>query len=91
MHRKKAFVYPVQPRSAEPQIAAQFLATLTIKPGNFLTSTGGLSGFGATPLDNGDVLFGLYHPNAAQVFLMGTFNDWQRPSHDDRTQPNSSN
>jgi 1,4-alpha-glucan branching enzyme len=43
--------------------------------------TGGLSGLGATPLANGKVLFGYYHPNAARVFVMGTFNDWQRPAY----------
>ncbi len=31
---------------------------------------------------DGRILFGLYQPNAARVFVMGSFNDWQRPGAD---------
>lgn len=46
-----------------------------------MAGTGGLSGLGANVLKDGRVQFGLYHPNAARVYLMGEFNDWQRPGH----------
>ncbi|MBI5547381.1 MAG: 1,4-alpha-glucan branching protein [Deltaproteobacteria bacterium] len=75
----KAFVYEVAPRAAEPDSAKDFLSKLRFKPGIYVPETGGLSGLGATPLADGRVLFGLYHPNAARVFVMGDFNGWQAP------------
>lgn len=78
----KAFVYPVRPREPEIISASHFLTTLTPKPGLFFTDTGGKSGLGATLLVGGGTLFGFYHPNAARVYVMGSFNDWQRPGHD---------
>jgi hypothetical protein len=75
----KAFVYPVEPRRPETLSAAEFLEPLAVKPGIYLPSTGGVSGLGATLLNDGRVLFGLYHPNAARVYLMGSFNNWQHP------------
>jgi 1,4-alpha-glucan branching enzyme len=36
---------------------------------------------GANRLKDGSVLFGLFHPLAAQVYLVGSFNDWQCPGH----------
>jgi 1,4-alpha-glucan branching enzyme len=48
-------------------------------PGQELPSAGGRSGLGANQLADGQVLFGLYHPTAARVFVAGTFNDWQHP------------
>ena len=47
--------------------------------GTYVTDTGGLSGLGATVLADGTVLFGLYHPTAAQVHVTGSFNGWQVP------------
>ena len=78
----KAFVYPVQPRAPESESAAQFIEPLPKKQGIFVPNTGALSGLGATPLADGRILFGLYQPNAARVFVMGSFNDWQRPGAD---------
>ena len=80
---EKAFLYPALPRAAEAQSAADFLRGLGLKAGIFVPGSGGFSGLGATPLADGRVLFGFYHPNAGRVFLMGSFNDWQRPGHDD--------
>ena len=77
-----AFVYPVQPRAAETESAAQFMSALPKKPGCFVPNSGGLSGLGAIPLADGRILFGLYQPNAARVYVMGSFNDWQRPGAD---------
>ena len=77
----KAFVHPVLPRLPEAMSAAAFLAALAPKPGIYWPNTGGLSGLGATPLIDGGVLFGLYHPNAARVYVFGSFNNWQRPGH----------
>lgn len=78
-----AFVYPVLPRPPESQSAASFVAALERPAGLFLPDTGGLTGLeGANPLWGVGVLFGLYHPNAARVYVLATFNDWQRPGHD---------
>jgi 1,4-alpha-glucan branching enzyme len=77
----RAFVYHVEPRAPETETAEQFLSDLDFKPGAFVTNTGAVSALGATPLADGRWVFGLYHPNAARVYLMGSFNDWQRPGH----------
>ncbi|QHV95127.1 alpha-amylase family glycosyl hydrolase [Spirosoma endbachense] len=78
----KAFVYPVLPREAESIPASSFLATVKPKPGIAFSDTGGKSGLGATLLVGEGTLFGFYHPNAARVYVMGSFNEWQRPGHD---------
>ncbi len=75
----KAFVYDVEPRAPESISAEAFIAGLPLNPKVFIPDTGGRSGLGATVLADGTVLFGLYHPNAARVYVMGDFNDWQRP------------
>ncbi len=77
-----AFVYDVEPRTPEPQTAEEFLGGLPLKNDVYVPGTGGFSGLGANVLADGRVLFGFYHPNAARVYLMGSFNGWQRPGHD---------
>ena len=81
----RAFVYPVRPADPQPEPAAAFLERLAADPGFpaglELPSAGGRSGFGANLLADGRVLFGLYHPTAARVFVAGSFNDWQYPGH----------
>jgi 1,4-alpha-glucan branching enzyme len=77
-----AFVYHVEPEQPQQQTAEQFLGTLSFKPGMYIPGTGGFSGLGAHVLADGRMLFGLYHPNAARVHLMGSFNNWQRPNAD---------
>ncbi len=78
----RAFVYRVEPRAPEAESAEEFLRQLPVKHGTYIPGTGGFSGLGAHVLVDGRVLFGLYHPNAARVHVMGSFNDWQRPNHD---------
>ncbi|MHC1726680.1 MAG: alpha-amylase family glycosyl hydrolase [Syntrophobacteraceae bacterium] len=78
----KAFIYPVQPKTPEPALASDFLRDLPLKAGCYIPGTGGLSGLGSTVLEDGRVLFGIYHPNAARVYVRGSFNGWQRPGHD---------
>ncbi len=36
---------------------------------------------GANLLTDGSIVFGLFHPRAARVYLCGNFNDWQCPGH----------
>ena len=38
---------------------------------------------GANVLRDGSIVFGLFHPRAAQVYLVGSFNNWQCPGHSD--------
>jgi len=45
----------------------------------YIPESGGLAGLGANVLADGRVLFGLFHPTAAQVFVTGDFNNWQHP------------
>lgn len=75
----KAFVYYVEPRAPEIESAGEFLRGLSFAPGQYVSGTGGFSGLGANVLSDGRVLFGLYHPNAARVYLVGDFNEWRRP------------
>ena len=77
----RAFLYHLEPRQPKAQTAAQFIGGLAFRPGIYVPGTGGLSGLGALPMAGGGVLFGLYHPNAARVYVAGTFNDWQSPGH----------
>lgn len=74
-----AFCYAVEPRRPETEPASHFLSRLEPKAGVYLAETGGRSGQGATLLADGRVLFGLYHPTAARVYLVGSFNGWQSP------------
>jgi 1,4-alpha-glucan branching enzyme len=78
----KAFVYPVPPAHPKNVNAAQFVNGLSLCKGVYCPDTGGVSGLGAIPVSGGGVLFGMYHPNAARVYVFGAFNDWQRPGHD---------
>jgi len=78
----KAFVYLAEPRAPEAVSAQTFLRQLPVKPGVYIPDTGGLSGLGANVLADGRILFGFYHPNAARVYLVGSFNNWQCPGHD---------
>ena len=75
----KAFVYDVEPRRPAAGTAADFLGTFEPVDGSYLPDTDGRSGLGATVLRDGGVLFGLYQPNAARVFVRGSFDDWREP------------
>ena len=79
----RAFVYRVRPADPEPEPADAYVRRLAadpgFPPGLELPATGGLSGLGANLLNDGRVLFGLYHPTAARVYLTGSFNNWQCP------------
>jgi 1,4-alpha-glucan branching enzyme len=75
----KAFVYHVEPRQPEAESAELFIGRLSFKPGIFVPDTGARSALGANMTSDGRTVFGLYQPNAARVFVMGSFNDWQRP------------
>jgi len=77
-----AFLYPVAPRAAEARSAPEVLGALPWKPGAYVPASGGLSGLGAHVLADGRVSFGLYHPTAARVWVVGSFNDWQWPGHE---------
>lgn len=79
-----------QMRPAEPVgIASDYYKTikdLVIKD-NFYFPTTDVSGMGipsmlgANILKDGSILFGIFHPRAARVYLVGNFNNWQCPGH----------
>jgi 1,4-alpha-glucan branching enzyme len=83
---RSPFTYRVEPAQPAEESAEAFLTRLrgqgVVPDGVYLPDTGGLSGLGATPLTDGRVLVGLYHPTAAQVHLVGDFNGWQHPGHE---------
>jgi 1,4-alpha-glucan branching enzyme len=72
----KPFVYHVEPVTPQDRTAEDFLKELPFKVGIYLPESGGLSGLGANLLEDGRVLFGFYHPNAARVSVTGSFNNW---------------
>ncbi len=74
-----AFVYTIEPRRPEDQTAADFISELRFKDGLYVSNSGGLSSLGANLLEDGRVLFGFFHPNAARVYVTGDFNNWQYP------------
>jgi len=74
-----AFVYHSLPKEPSALSASERVGKLQFMEGMYVPGTGGLSGLGANPLKGGGVLFGLYHPNAARVYVAGDFNDWQCP------------
>ena len=77
-----AFVYHVEPKAPETETAETAIRRFDFKNGLYIPETGGLSALGANLTTDGRTVFGLYQPNAARVFLMGTFNGWQRPGAD---------
>ena len=74
------FVYTQQPRHVEAQGAADFVQHFQFDEKLFVSDTGGRFACGANVLADGGVLFGLFHPHAAQVYVCGDFNDWQHPA-----------
>jgi len=50
-------------------------------PDTDVSGLGTPSMLGANVLSDGSILFGLFHPRAARVYLVGDFNDWQCPGH----------
>jgi len=50
-------------------------------PNTDVSGLGMPSMLGANLLTDGSILFGFFHPRAARVYLVGSFNDWQCPGH----------
>lgn len=50
-------------------------------PETDISGLGVTSMLGANVLTDGSILFGFFHPYAARVYLVGSFNDWQCPGH----------
>jgi len=74
-----AFVYTAQPSIPEEQTATAIIEETDFTEEVYISETGGKFGLGASMLKNGGVLFGLFHPHAARVYVAGDFNDWQYP------------
>jgi len=81
-------IYPVRPAEPKGNIKDYYQKIKDlIYEDNFYFPTTDVSGMG-TPsmlggnlLKDGSVIFGFFHPRAAQVYLVGNFNDWQCPGH----------
>ncbi|QPC80503.1 1,4-alpha-glucan branching protein [Phototrophicus methaneseepsis] len=73
------FVYTAEPQSIQPQSAVDFVGEQSFVDGLYISDTCGDFALGASPLKEGGVLFGFFHPHAARVYVTGDFNDWQHP------------
>ena len=69
-----AFVYRVQPVPQDAEPVAAFLAELGVP---FDADRRPWAPLGARPLGDGRTLFGVYHPVAARVSVIGDFNGWK--------------
>ena len=80
-------VYPVKPAETVGSTQEYFRNIKNLgRKNNYLPDTdvtgqGVISMLGANYLQDGTTLFGFFHPRAAQVYLIGNFNDWQSPYH----------
>lgn len=75
-----AFVYIKEPTAIESQTASEKVNETHFKHGIHISDTDGRYALGANPTQDGGVLFGLFHPHAAAVYVVGDFNDWQYPN-----------
>ncbi|MGB7338722.1 MAG: alpha-amylase family glycosyl hydrolase [Phototrophicaceae bacterium] len=78
------FVYTIQPQQPAQESAHQVVEAHQFSDQSFVSDTGGRFALGATPTQKG-ILFGIFHPHAARIYLAGDFNNWQHPQAD---QPN---
>lgn len=80
-------LYTLRPAVATGHVNEIYQAIQHLIPDNFYLPETDITGavthsmLGATPLKDGRLLFSLFHPRAAQVYLSGTFNNWQSPGH----------
>ena len=68
---RSTFVYRLEPASLTAEPATEYLAQLGFA---FDPARRPWAPHGATPVDDGLTLFGLYHPSAARVAVTGDFN-----------------
>jgi 1,4-alpha-glucan branching enzyme len=73
------FVHTAQPHPVDAHSASQIIEHESFVDRLAVSSTGGRFGLGASALKTDGVLFGMFHPHAARVFVTGDFNDWQYP------------
>jgi len=82
-------LYTVKPAVATTHVNEVYEAIRHLVPENFYLPETDVTGaethsmLGATPLKDGRLLFSLFHPRAARVYVTGTFNNWQHPGHPD--------
>lgn len=80
-------IYPVRPAEPVGSTAEVFAEIKGLVGENLYLPDTDLSGsirasmLGANYLKDGSTLFGFFHPRAAQVYVVGNFNDWQSPYH----------
>jgi 1,4-alpha-glucan branching enzyme len=72
------FVYVTAPRIPDERHASE-VAQQDYVWGIYISDSGGRFALGASPLRDGGVFFGLFHPHAARVYVTGDFNGWQHP------------
>ncbi|MCA9893101.1 MAG: 1,4-alpha-glucan branching protein, partial [Anaerolineae bacterium] len=80
--RWNPFVHSSEPTLPNGQAAGEVVAQYSFTEQAYISEAGGKFALGANPLKDGGVLFGLFHPHAARVYVTGDFNDWQRPGSD---------
>ena len=80
-----AFVYHVEPRAPQTETAEAASGASISSVDYIMPDTGGLSALGANLTTDGRTVFGLYQPNAARVYLMGTSTTGSAPAPTTRT------
>lgn len=75
------FVYVEEPQHIADATAEQVVNNQHFLEGIYVSNSGGRYALGATNTANG-TLFGVFHPHASRIFVVGDFNNWQHPNAD---------
>lgn len=75
------FVYIQEPQHIAQKTAEQVVNNQKFLDGTYISNTGGRYALGATKTANG-TLFGVFHPHASRIWVVGDFNNWQYPNAD---------
>lgn len=73
------FLYIEEPTLIEEASATDKVESLSFVAGIYRSDVGGHFGLGASVLQDGGVLFSVFHPHAAHIYVTGDFNEWQHP------------
>ena len=76
------FVYTSEPATVQKRTASEVIEQQSFADGLYVSDAGGRFALGASVTLDHSVIFGLFHPHAARVYVTGDFNNWQHPNCD---------